>query len=62
MRSTLFILLEALKMKEKKEEIIFFYGKVATLRWDLDHWRWIEEYHFLNYIAKFGRDFVINRN
>ena len=26
------------KKDEEKEETISFYGKVATLPWDLDHW------------------------
>lgn len=42
--------------KTKREEIIFFYGKMATLSEDYDRWRWIEGYRFLNYTMKFGRD------
>ena len=37
--------------KEVKEEdrltITFFYGKTATLRWDLDRWRWMDGSRFL---------------
>lgn len=50
------------KRGEVKEEIIFYYGKMATLSWDVDCWRWIDEYCFFNYTIKFGRDFVINMN
>lgn len=39
---------------------MFFYGKLATLAWDPDHWRWVEDYYFLHYTTKFGRDLVIN--
>jgi hypothetical protein len=24
------------------EEIIFFYGKIATLSWGPDRWRWVK--------------------
>lgn len=33
---------------------------MATLRWNLDHWRWVKGFLFLNYTTKFGRDFVLN--
>lgn len=46
----------------EKEEIIFFYGKVATLRWDPERWWWIDEGRFLDYTTKIGIDFVINKN
>ena len=45
-----------------KEEIIFFYGKVATLGWDPDRWRWSNGSHFLNYSTKSGREAIVNRN
>jgi hypothetical protein len=31
----------------EEEEIIFFYGKVATLSWDPDRWCWVEGFVFL---------------
>ena len=31
------------KKEGEREEIIFFYGKIATLGWDPDRWRWIDE-------------------
>lgn len=48
------------KLKAKKEEITFFYGKEATLGWNPDRWRWVEGLHFLNFTTKFERDLVIN--
>ena len=50
------------KGREKKEEIMFFYGKIATLEWDPDRWRWMDGGHFLDYTTKDGRDFIGNRN
>ena len=51
--------------KNVKEEdrltITFFYGKIVTLRWDPDRWRWADGSRFLNYTTKMGRDSVINR-
>ena len=26
--------------EEAREEVVFFYGKLATLSWDPDRWRW----------------------
>ena len=46
----------------EREEIIFFYGKLATLGWDPDRWRWIDGGHFLDYTTKGGRDAIINQN
>jgi hypothetical protein len=46
----------------ENEEVIFFYGKVAILTWDLDRWRWIDEGWFLKYTIKIGRDSIINKN
>lgn len=48
--------------KGKIKEVVFFYGKMATLGWDPDCRRWVDGLCFLNYTTKFGRDFVINRN
>ena len=48
------------KKKTKREGIIFFYSKMATLSEDYDRWHWIEGYRFLNYTMKFGRDSNIN--
>ena len=42
--------------KDGEKEKNFFYGKVATLGWDLDRWRWIDGGHFLNYTIKDGCD------
>lgn len=47
---------------KEKQEIIFFYGKMATLGWDPDWWQWVEGYQFFNYTTKFGRMWVITRN
>jgi hypothetical protein len=44
-----------------KEEVVFFYGKVATLGWDPDRWRWADGGHFLDYTTKAGRDSITNR-
>lgn len=44
----------------KKEEITFFYGKLATLKWDPHRWRWAGDFRFLNYTTKMGRDGTIN--
>jgi hypothetical protein len=35
---------------------------MATLGWDLDQWRWVDGYCFLNYTTKSGRDSIINMN
>ena len=51
-----------LKKEGEREQIIFFYGNLATLGWDLDRWRWIDGGHFLDYTTKDGRDSIINRN
>lgn len=45
---------------QEKEEIVFFYGKMATLSWDMDRWRWVQGYGFLNYTTRFERDSIIN--
>ena len=47
--------------EEDKEEITFFYGKVATLTWDPDRWRWGDGGHFLNYTTKSGREIIASR-
>ena len=46
--------------KEGEQKISFFYGKLATLGWDPDRWRWIDEGHFLDYATKDGRDSITN--
>lgn len=51
-----------LKKEGKKEEIIFFYGKLATLGWDPDRWRWIDRGRFLEYTTKDGHDNILNMN
>ena len=45
----------------KEEEITFFYCKEATLEWDLDWWKWVKDYHILNYSTKSSRYLVINK-
>ena len=50
------------KREGKREEIIFFYGKVATLEWDPDRWKWIDGGKFLDYTTKDGRINILNRN
>ena len=47
--------------EEDREEITFFYGKVATLTWDPDRWRWGDGGHFLNYTTKSGREIIASR-
>ena len=46
----------------EREEVVFFYGKLTTLGWDPDRWRWINGGKFVNYTTKDGRDSIINRN
>ena len=48
--------------KEGEEEVIFFYGKVATLPWDPDRWRWGDGGRFLDYTTKNGREILTSRN
>jgi hypothetical protein len=50
------------KKEEKRDEVIFFYRKVATLGWDPDRWRWIDGSRLLDYTTKDDRDSVINKN
>lgn len=45
--------------EQKQKETSFFYGKTNTLNGDLDGWRWVEGWHFLNYTTKY-KGFVIN--
>ena len=45
-----------------KEEVVFFYGKMATLGWDLDRWRWADGGHFLDYTTKAGWNSITNRS
>ena len=47
---------------EKKKKILLFYGKVATLGWDPDRWRWRDGSCFLNYSTKGGRETIVSRN
>lgn len=49
------------KQKGVKEEITFLYGKMATLRWDPDRWRWVEGSNFLDYTTKASREFISKR-
>ena len=48
--------------EKEKEEILFFYGKVATLGWDPDRWRWSDGSRFLNYTTKSGREAIRSRS
>ena len=50
------------KREGKIEEIIFFYGKLASLGWDPDRWRWMDGGQFFDYTTKDGRDSIIKRN
>ena len=47
---------------EDKEQITFFYGKIATLGWDPDRWRWSDGGRFLDYTTKDGREAISKRN
>ena len=48
--------------EEEREEVIFFYGKVASLSWDPDRWRWGDGDKFLDYTTKGGREIITSRN
>ena len=50
------------KKEEEKEYILFFYGKVASLEWDPDRWRWMDGGRFLNYTTKDGMEVIRNRS
>lgn len=50
------------KKDGKHEDIIFFYGKLASFGWDPDRWRWLDRGRFLNYTTKDGREFITNSN
>ena len=50
------------KREGEREKISFFYGKLASLGWDPDRWRWLEGGHFLDYNTKDGRDTITNRD
>ena len=50
------------KKEGEQDEIIFFYGKLAFLRWDPDRWRWMDGGRFLNFTTKDGREFITNNN
>jgi hypothetical protein len=50
------------KEGEEKEEVIFFYGKVTTLPWDPDRWRWGDGGRFLDYTTKKGREILTSGN
>ena len=41
--------------EEEREEVIFFYGKIASLFWDPDRWRLGDGGKFLDYTTKGGR-------
>ena len=49
------------KQEGEKNEMMFFYDKVATLGWDPDRWRRMDGGCFFNYTIKYGRDSIINR-
>lgn len=46
----------------EKIELIFFYGKEATLGWDPDQWRWEDGSRFLEYTTKDGREYISSKN
>ena len=46
----------------ERKEVVFFYGKLATLGWDPNVWKWAVGVKFFNYTTKDGRDSIINRN
>ena len=48
--------------EEDREKVIFFYGKMATLPWDPDRWRWGDGGCFLDYTTKNGREIFSSRN
>ena len=50
------------KKEGENEQITLFYGKLATLEWDPDRWRWSDEGRFLEYTTKDGRMAITNRN
>ena len=47
--------------KERKKNL-FLYGKLATLGWDPNRWRWSDGGRFLNYTTKGGRETIVSRN
>ena len=50
------------KKEREQKELISFYNKVASFRWDPDRWRWFDGGRYLNYTTKDGREFIANRN
>ena len=50
------------KKEGVREEIRFFYGKMATLGWDPDRWRWVDGDQFLNYTTKLGKELLSSRD
>ena len=49
-------------INDERKEVVFFYSKVTTFRWDPDCWRWADGGKFLDYTTKDGRDSIINKN
>ena len=49
-------------INDEREEVVFFYSKITTFRWDPDRWRWADGGKFLNYTTKDGRYSIINKN
>ena len=50
------------KKEGVREEIRFFYGKMATMGWDPDRWRCADGDQFLNYTTKQGREILSSRD
>ena len=50
------------KGRKKEKKNLFLYGKLATLGWDPNRWRWSDGGRFLNYTTKGGRETIVSRN
>ena len=64
MRSKSFTSIEVPRKMEKKgdKRLFFFYGKVVSLLWDPDQWRWGDGGRFLDYTTKNGREILTSGN
>lgn len=50
------------KKEGERNKVIFFYGKMVILGWDMDWWRWIDGGRFLDYTTKDGKNSILNKN
>ena len=50
------------KREGDKEQLTFFYGKIATLGWDPNRWHWSDEGRFLDYTTKDSMETINKRN